>query len=32
MSDPKARLTDSDIVEADLADWRHNDGDRKSVV
>ncbi len=26
MSDPKARLTDSDIVDAELADWRHDDG------
>ncbi|MFA4841087.1 MAG: 4a-hydroxytetrahydrobiopterin dehydratase [Agrococcus sp.] len=26
MSDPKARLTDSDIVDAELADWRRDDG------
>lgn len=26
MSDPKARLTDSDIVDAELADWLHDDG------
>ena len=26
MSDPRAPLTDADIVEAELADWRHDPG------
>jgi 4a-hydroxytetrahydrobiopterin dehydratase len=26
MSDPKAKVTDSDIADAELADWRHHHG------